>query len=742
MEQMVQGSKDKVQTTPKLGIAFAVLVSIILLLNFTSYRILNSAQNDLDEVTFSFQHILLLEQLESSISREFKEVSELLILGAEELDEIEEFHQNTLATFKKIQSFNHFQFDQTADIAKIEKTYSALHTKIEAAIAEWQTTGQTEPLRQLLIRFEEDFDKIFLNFLGNTITREQEKVEAINRLTREKYAFETNLSFALIAISVIFSIFAYRRLMRSLVSRRDLELANLALQTKVAEKAEAEQKVYNERQNLYNMLDFLPMAFHLQAPDYSVPFANRVFRERFGDPQNRSCYDLMHDRSKPCEVCNTFKVFDHNRDEVSIWESKDGRTYITVCTPFTDVDGSPLIMEMAMDITEQENAKKEAIRAKEEAEKSSRAKSEFLTRMSHELRTPMNAIMGFSQLLELDRDHPLEPIQQSNVRHILKAGDHLLELINEILDLSKIESGKVSLSIEEVHTHSLVSEVFELLRPLLSKKNLSIDVLPASTPNLVVMADRVRLKQILLNLMHNAIIYNRQGGKISVTAKKLDDQKVQISVQDTGIGIHPENLEGIFQPFERIDSDTESTEGTGIGLTICRRLAHLMKASLDVQSEEGKGSCFSIVLPAGSDISTLEEPEPATWPELPDHKGDSFKVLYIEDNPANMELIASILFRHNLKLLQAPDAKLGIDLARAHKPDLILMDINLPGMDGYEALKILRADRDFDSTPVIALSADGMVSDIRKGLAAGFTDYISKPIKIMPFLNIVNKYLA
>ncbi len=356
----------------------------------------------------------------------------------------------------------------------------------------------------------------------------------------------------------------------------------------------------------------------------------------------------------------------------------------------------------------------------------------------------MNAILGFGQLLDMDSENTLATIQQANVRHILKAGEHLLELINDILDLSKIESGKVSLSIEAFHIHSLITEVAKLLQPIMVEHALVIKIDSVEEPELAVKADRVRLKQVLLNLMHNAIKYNRKGGSISISSKKLDGQKVQISVEDTGVGISPESLENIFKPFERGSSDIDHIEGTGIGLAISRKLTDLMKGSIDVQSEEGKGSCFSITLPEGK-LSTPhinEKPVASHAKANSKNKENHFTVIYVEDNPANMELVASILFRHDLKLLQAPDASLGIELAKAHNPDLILMDINLPGMDGYEALKNLKADPSFDSTPVIALSANAMESDIKKGLSAGFTDYVPKPINVRSFLEVVNRYLA
>ncbi|MBT5631461.1 MAG: response regulator [Nitrospina sp.] len=532
------------------------------------------------------------------------------------------------------------------------------------------------------------------------------------------------------------------RELEELVQKRTekLENQNKLLQHEMKQRKEAERRVRHERQNLYNMLDSLPMAFHLQAPDYTVPFANKVFRERFGAPQKRKCHDLMHKSSLPCEVCTTFKVFDHGKNEVTVWEALDGRTYITVCTPFTDVDGSPLVMEMALDITDQEKAKKDAILAKEEAEKSSRAKTEFLTCMSHELRTPMNAILGFSQLLGMDREQPLSPIQKNNVQHILKAGQHLLELINEVLHLSKMEAGHISISTEDVQLNTLISEVGDLIQPMLNSKNLSFMTLSTDR---TVMADRVRLKQVLLNLISNSIKYNSHGGSVSVECAKLDGQKIKISVLDTGIGIKPENLKEIFQPFQRIDSKTDTIEGTGIGLTLSLKLTELMNGTLEAQSKEGHGSCFSIILPE-SNNHPIKEPKPATGMDSTrsENSKNSFKVLYIEDNASNMELVASILFRQNLYFLRAPDARLGIELARSHQPDLILMDIELPGMNGFEALKIIKKEPSLTSIPVIALSANNMESDIQKGLSAGFTDYITKPIKVTPFLQKVNQYLT
>jgi signal transduction histidine kinase len=748
---MAPNSEDKSFISRQLGIVFIILILIILVLNFAGLRILDSTHQNLKKVTHNFQHLQLLSQLDSLINRQLKEVADFIILGEQEVGELEKSQTEIIATFKKIKSLDHEHHipknqvleNEYITIADIEKNYLVLNEKIKRSFKEWETTGKIDSLHQLQLSLEEDFEEGFLNFFEEVISQEMQEVEMINRKTHEDHEFEVRLAWSLIGLSVIFSLFAFRKLRASMVSRQALESSNQALLIEIEEKEDAEKKVYLERENLYNILDSLPMAFHLQAPDYTVPFANKVFRELFGDPQKRKCYDLMHQRTQPCEVCEPFRVFDHKNNETSIWQAQNNRTYITVCTPFTDIDGSPLVMEMALDITEQEAAKKEAIQAREVAEKASKAKSEFLTNMSHELRTPMNAILGFSQLLEMEQENSLNALQQDQVQHILKAGKHLLELINDVLDLSRIEAGHISLSIEEFHTTTLISEIFELLQPLLNEKNLSFEVLPQKTSGLSVIADRVRLKQVLLNIVSNAIKYNRPGGSVSITIRKLEDKKISISIQDTGIGISPENLGEIFKPFQRIESNMAIVEGTGIGLTISRKLVELMNCSLEAQSEEGKGSCFSITLPEGKGLLPLEEAEFVAKPDSAPikNKENNFQVLYIEDNPANMDLVASILFRHKLKLLQAPDANLGIELAKAHKPDLILMDINLPGINGYEALKIIQTEPSLASVPVIALSAHSMESDIKKGLSAGFSDYICKPIEVRTFLKIVNHFL-
>ena len=360
----------------------------------------------------------------------------------------------------------------------------------------------------------------------------------------------------------------------------------------------------NERQNFFNMLDNLPICFHLQAPDYSIPFANKMFRERFQEPKGKPCYTAMHKRSSPCEVCSTFRVFDTGENVYSVWESSDKYTYLTVCTPFKDADGSDLVMEMAVDITEQKRAEKESILAKEEAERSSKAKSEFLSRMSHELRTPLNAIMGFSQLLQLSSESMLAEETEEHVGMIYQAGEHLLHLVNDVLDLSAIESGKMQIFPETFLAQDPINDLIKLSQPLAQKHQ--VDLLNLiDDSDLLLDADRTRFKQALLNLITNAIKYNTLGGTVRLKMQALSDKQVRISVTDTGPGIESYKLDRIFEAFHREELRDTTIEGTGIGLTITQQIVELMDGKVSVESTPGKGSCFSIDLPRGKPLQEI-----------------------------------------------------------------------------------------------------------------------------------------
>jgi len=390
-------------------------------------------------------------------------------------------------------------------------------------------------------------------------------------------------------------------------------------------------------------------------------------------------------------------------------------------------------------VLQEKNAELES--AKSVAEKANRAKSDFLSSMSHELRTPLNAILGFAQLLEAGSPPPTDA-QKIRLHQIIKAGWYLLELINEILDLALIESGKLSLSREPVALIDVIIECQAMIEPQAQQRNIKLTFIPFDE-TWFASADRTRVKQVLINLLSNAIKYNREHGTVEVKCIESTPERLRISVKDTGEGLAPEKLAQLFQPFNRLGQESSCEEGTGIGLVVTKQLVELMGGTIGVESTVGVGSEFWIdllrdvtpQLAAGNAMSSepaLQTQENAT-PRI---------LLYVEDNPANLMLVEQIIESHpQVRMLSARDGNLGIALARAHLPDVILMDINLPGIGGIQALKILRKDPATMHIPVVAISANAMPRDIEKGLEAGFFRYLTKPIKINEFMNALDDAL-
>ena len=480
--------------------------------------------------------------------------------------------------------------------------------------------------------------------------------------------------------------------------------------------------------------------------------ALKMIRFNEEDLEGKSLHQVLciipEKESSPSPDYPLYQVFKDGltqaRDEEVFWK-KDGSALLAeyICAPIYEDEKIVGAVVTFRDILRRKRSEEALVQAKEEAERANRAKSDFLSRMSHELRTPLNSILGFAQILQMDTEDRLTERQKPWVGQVRKAGDHLLELINEILDLARIESGKMTVSLDNVDVVPLLREVLILILPMSKGRNIKI-VNMISIPSLVVFADRVRLKQVLLNLLSNAVKYNIENGLISIYYRITYKGKIRISIEDSGPGFSQDKISELFEPFSRLEADNSEVQGTGIGLTITRHLIEQMRGDIYVESSPGKGSCFTLELPPGKSLETV--------PVQQDYEVDvilktinpekRYTLLYIEDNADNLILIRQVLkAQPNINLITAKDGKTGIELALEKQPDLILLDINLPGIDGFAALKALRAYKKTCPIPVVAVSAKAMSNDIKYGLDAGFDSYITKPINVVGLMEVVRRLL-
>lgn len=516
----------------------------------------------------------------------------------------------------------------------------------------------------------------------------------------------------------------------------------------VSEQKKTQAALHSSEEMLRTLADNLPDGVVFQAHDapdgrrtitHVSAGVERVFD--FTQDEIRDNPALYYERMLPEDQPRALEVETESKKNQSQFDlefrirMRDGTVKWLHCRamPRRLPDGSTIWEGVFLDISARKRIQEETRLAKEEADKANRAKSEFLSRMSHELRTPLNAILGFAQLLELSNPNPR---QRGQVDQILKGGRHLLTLINEVLDLASIEAGRIEMSVEPISVSNLFQEVLDLIRPLASKRGISLRIEPAVDASTQVQADNQRLKQVLLNLVSNAVKYNVERGSVELTCRG-SGSGLRLSVTDTGPGIDADKLGRLFTPFDRLGAESTTVEGSGLGLVLSKRLTEAMGGTLGVESAPGR-TTFWVDLPRAASLP--ETLDPANIPTLAaDESQRSATVLYVEDNLDNLRLVEGILaYRPKIKLLSGLQGRVALDLARQHLPDLILLDVHLPDIKGDEVLRRLKADPALQAIPVIVISADATANQIARLRAAGADDYLTKPIDVVRFLEIVD----
>ena len=521
----------------------------------------------------------------------------------------------------------------------------------------------------------------------------------------------------------------------------------------VTDYLEAQRALRSGQAELRALLDAFPGYIAVMDANYAYSYANDRVAALVGHPREalvgRPVREVLGEAALARLLGYTTQV--RAGEQVTIEtlypataHSPETWLQVTYAIGIPDADGRRNTYAFGIDISARKTAELALTAAKDEAERANQAKSQFLSSMSHELRTPMNAILGFGQLLVADTTAPLADTQRDYVREILRGGRHLLNLINEVLDLAQVETGKPRISLEPVNASELLRECLALLQPLARDGDVRLAVDDAGACDCLVRADRTRLKQVLLNLLSNAIKYNRVGGEVHI-ACTTDADGLRIAISDSGPGLTEVQQARLFQAFERLEAGGTGVEGAGLGLVLSKHLMNAMRGEIGLESVAGRGSTFWIRLPhATAPVFGLGADMPAARFERDAARARRVrKVLYIEDNPVNVLLMEAILARvDDLQVRTAALPALGLRLAIEEQPDLILLDIQLPEMDGYEVLRRLRLHDASRGIPVIAVSANAMPGDVEHGLAAGFVDYLTKPLDMQKLIAAVEHALA
>ena len=546
------------------------------------------------------------------------------------------------------------------------------------------------------------------------------------------------------------------------IEKRTAQLAetNENLQIEIDQRIKVSTALKEALERLHKIADRIPGAvyqFRLHSDGtYCFPYVSEGIYGLFNVSPEAAVADasVIFNKIHPDDLAALNASIMASARELSIWKNEyrvlhdDGTVHWLGgnSMPQPEEDGSILWHGYISDITDRKLAEAEIIEARNEAEKANQAKSEFLSRMSHELRTPMNSILGFAQLLQMGN---LNPRQMAGVGHILNSGKHLLNLINEVLDIARIESGKVPVLHEPIQVQDIVVEMMDIVHPAIVKQQQTIEFIDSPVNQLFIIADRQRLRQVLLNLTNNAIKYNCPNGKVTIKTAMVTNGPdgapvVKISITDMGLGISADDLPKLFKPFERIGAEMTETEGTGLGLAVVKKLMDAMGGTVGVKSNLGTGSTFWIELPQsiteGEGVVRTSN-TPAESSKIAEKTGT---ILYIEDNPSNVELVSQILLaqRPEILLISNKNGRMAVPLALEYLPDLILLDLDLPDIHGLEVLGLLKRKESVNQIPVVIVSADATHQQLEKVMKAGAENYLTKPLDIPIFLSVVDEWIG